>query len=88
MEVALRDLDRAAFEAARWYGDKGRSIETIELDEAFVLDAAAPHVLATATFRGAGERGEAGERERRRGARRRAIPAGTHRGAAPAGSAR
>ena len=31
---------------ARWFGAKGRSIAGVELDEAFVLDDEAPHVLA------------------------------------------
>ena len=34
----------------RWFGAKGRSIDRIELDEAFVLDEAAPHVLALVTL--------------------------------------
>jgi maltose alpha-D-glucosyltransferase/alpha-amylase len=54
VELTIRGLDRAALEAARWYGDKGRPIGDIELDEAFVLDVEAPHVLVTARFVGEG----------------------------------
>jgi len=36
--------------AERWFGAKGRTIGSIELEDAFVLDAAASHVLAVARF--------------------------------------
>ena len=48
--AALQALDLISLAGARWFGAKGRAIRTIELDEAFVLDAAAPHVLAIATL--------------------------------------
>jgi maltose alpha-D-glucosyltransferase/alpha-amylase len=41
-------LDREAVAGERWFGRKGRAIESIELVAAFVLDASAPHVLAVA----------------------------------------
>src|SRR6185295_5219604 len=47
---ALAALDRGEIAAARWFGAKGRSIATIELEEAVVLDDAAPHVLAIAAL--------------------------------------
>ncbi|MEX2184261.1 MAG: hypothetical protein WEC14_07415, partial [Chloroflexota bacterium] len=50
VEAAIRRLDCASLEDARWFGAKGRRVELVELDEAFVLDAAAPHVLAIATL--------------------------------------
>ena len=51
VDAALASLDREAVVAARWFGEKGRAIEAIELDEAFVLDPGGPHVLAIATVR-------------------------------------
>jgi trehalose synthase-fused probable maltokinase len=47
---ALAGLDPGAVAHERWFGAKGRAIVGIELDEAFVLDAAAPHVLAIVTL--------------------------------------
>jgi trehalose synthase-fused probable maltokinase len=46
VQGAVDRLDRAAIEQQRWFGAKGRSIERIELEAAFVLDEAARHVLA------------------------------------------
>ena len=46
---ALDRLDRAELAGRRWFGGKGRRVEAIRLDEAFVLDDVAPHVLAIAT---------------------------------------
>lgn len=34
--------------AERWFGAKGRAIDSIELEDAFLLDAAGPHLLAVA----------------------------------------
>lgn len=50
VEAALASLPPSAIADARWFGAKGRAIARIELDEAFVLDTAAPHVLAIATL--------------------------------------
>lgn len=50
VETALTDLDRATLARQRWFGAKGRAIRDVQLDEAFVLDEAAPHVLAIATL--------------------------------------
>jgi len=50
VRAALGGLDRATLVEQRWFGAKGRTIERLELDEAFVLDAAGPHVLAIATL--------------------------------------
>ena len=47
---AISRLDVAAIERARWFGAKGRRITAITLDEAFVLDDVAPHVLAVVTI--------------------------------------
>lgn len=47
--AALAGLDRDAMAGARWFGAKGRGITGVTLDEAFVLDAQAGHVLAIAT---------------------------------------
>src|SRR5688572_24929263 len=47
--AAVARLDVPAMEAARWFGAKGSRITSIELDEGFVLDDAAPHVLAVVT---------------------------------------
>ena len=47
---ALAGLDREAIVGERWFGAKGRTIGSIELEDAFVLDAAASHVLAVARF--------------------------------------
>ena len=46
---AIARLDVPAIEAARWFGAKGRPITAVTLDEGFVLDEAAPHVLAVVT---------------------------------------
>jgi len=54
VEDTLRGLDRAALAATRWYGHKGRPIEDVRLEHAFVLDDAAPHVLAVVGLVGAG----------------------------------
>jgi maltose alpha-D-glucosyltransferase/alpha-amylase len=54
VEAAVLSLDPAALAEARWFGEKGRAIEAIDLDEAFVLDDAAPHVLAIVSARLAG----------------------------------
>jgi maltose alpha-D-glucosyltransferase / alpha-amylase len=51
IDHALAGLDLVAVADARWFGQKGRSIEAIELDEAFLLDGAGPHVLAVAQVR-------------------------------------
>ncbi len=48
--AALAALDRGALAAERWFGSKGRAITAVTLDEAFVLDARAGHVLAIATM--------------------------------------
>jgi maltose alpha-D-glucosyltransferase/alpha-amylase len=48
--AAVAHLDRDAIAGARWFGAKGRAISRVELDEAFVLDESAPHVLAVATL--------------------------------------
>ena len=48
--AALASLDRATLTERRWFGAKGRAIQRIHLDEAFVLDAGPPHVLAIATL--------------------------------------
>jgi len=48
VQAALDRLDRGILAQQRWFGAKGRTIERLELDEAFVLDAAGPHVLAIA----------------------------------------
>ncbi len=48
--AAVAALDRDAIAAARWFGAKGRTIRGIGLDEAFVLDDDAGHVLAIATL--------------------------------------
>ena len=50
VQAALDGLDRATLVEQRWFGAKGRRIQDVQLDEAFVLDAAAPHVLAIATL--------------------------------------
>ena len=50
MARALAGLDREAIADERWFGAKGRTIGSIELEDAFVLDAAASHVLAIARF--------------------------------------
>jgi len=57
VETALRGLDRVSLAEARWYGAKGRAITAIDLDEAFVLDEAAPHVLAIVRVHGPGTAG-------------------------------
>ncbi len=54
VEAAISSLDLEGVAEARWFGEKGRAIEAIELDEAFVLDDAAPHLLAIASTRLAG----------------------------------
>jgi trehalose synthase-fused probable maltokinase len=48
--TALQLLDLEALARARWFGAKGRTIETIALDEAFVLDEGVPHVVAIASL--------------------------------------
>ena len=48
--AAVARLDLPAIEAARWFGAKGRRSTGVDLDEAFVLDAVAPHVLAVVTI--------------------------------------
>ncbi len=45
----VAQLDRDDIAGARWFGGKGRAIEAVALDEAFVLDPTAPHVLAIAS---------------------------------------
>ena len=47
--AAIARLDVPTIEGARWFGAKGRSITAVALDEAFVLDEVAPHVLAVVT---------------------------------------
>ena len=47
--AAIAGLDVPAIEGARWFGAKGRSVTAVALDEAFVLDGVAPHVLAVVT---------------------------------------
>jgi maltose alpha-D-glucosyltransferase/alpha-amylase len=47
--AALTALDRSSMADRRWFGGKGHAIERVELDQAFVLDPVAPHVLAIAT---------------------------------------
>ena len=47
--AAVARLDPDAITAARWFGAKGRSIAAIHLDAAFVVDEAAPHVIAITT---------------------------------------
>lgn len=56
--AALDGLDRDAIADARWFGAKGQSIRAIELEEAFVLDAAAGHTLAVARLELDGSRTE------------------------------
>ena len=46
---ALGGALAAWLKGRRWFGAKGRSIDKIELDEAFVLDASSHHVLALTT---------------------------------------
>ena len=48
VEAALGRLDRDALAAERWFAAKGRTIVSIELEDAFELDAGASHVLAVA----------------------------------------
>ncbi len=48
--AALAALDRAELGSARWFGAKGRAVTAVTLDEAFVLDEGAGHVLAIATL--------------------------------------
>ena len=48
MGAATVDLESIA--SARWFGAKGRAVVAASLDEAFVLDEAAPHVLAVVTL--------------------------------------
>ena len=48
--TAVACLDREAMAARRWFGGKGRTIERIAPDAAFVLDADARHVLVIATL--------------------------------------
>lgn len=50
VQAALDGLDRARLTEQRWFGAKGRTIQRLELDEAFVLDEAAPHLLAVTTL--------------------------------------
>jgi len=50
VEAAIAALDRDAIATARWFGAKGRTITTIALDEAFVLDEVVPQVLAITTM--------------------------------------
>ena len=47
--AALERLDAADLAARRWFAAKGTTVATIRLDEAFVLDAVTPHILAIAT---------------------------------------
>ena len=47
--IAALDLDAVA--EARWFGAKGRTIVGATLEEAFVLDREAPHVLAIVVVR-------------------------------------
>jgi maltose alpha-D-glucosyltransferase/alpha-amylase len=51
IEAAVRTLDRADIASARWFGAKGQSISSVELEHAFVLDPDAGHVLAIASVR-------------------------------------
>mgnify|MGYP003497769615 CR=1 FL=1 len=44
-------LDRDSLTAERWFGGHGRTIASIEVQDAFVLDERAPHVLAIAGVR-------------------------------------
>jgi trehalose synthase-fused probable maltokinase len=46
----LDRLDRTELAAQRWFGAKGRAVEAIRLDQAFVLDPTAPHALVVATL--------------------------------------
>jgi maltose alpha-D-glucosyltransferase/alpha-amylase len=48
VEAALGRLDRDALAAERWFAAKGRTIGSIELEDAFELDTGAPQVLAIA----------------------------------------
>ncbi|MBA2300108.1 MAG: phosphotransferase, partial [Chloroflexi bacterium] len=50
VEAAVAGLDRQVIAGARWFGAKGRTVAAATLDEAFVLDEAAPHVLAIVTL--------------------------------------
>jgi maltose alpha-D-glucosyltransferase/alpha-amylase len=54
---AITALDRDAIAGARWFGAKGTNVTAATLDEAFLLDEAAPHVLAIVTL--SLDRGEA-----------------------------
>ncbi len=47
--AAVTALDRDGITSSRWFGAKGRTITQVALDESFVLDADAPHVLAIMT---------------------------------------
>jgi trehalose synthase-fused probable maltokinase len=47
---SVAQLERDAIADARWFAAKGHAIDRIDLDEAFVLDETAPHVLAIATL--------------------------------------
>ena len=47
----LGNLDREQLAATRWFGAKGRRVESIALEAAFILDQGAPHVLAVARLR-------------------------------------
>ncbi|HEX5149389.1 MAG TPA: hypothetical protein VFW02_09930, partial [Candidatus Limnocylindrales bacterium] len=48
VEAALAGFDREALATSRWFGAKGRTVKAVALEDAFVLDDAAPHVLAIA----------------------------------------
>lgn len=50
VELVVGGLDLPAIADARWFGAKGRTIDAATLDEAFVLDETAPHVLAIVTL--------------------------------------
>ncbi len=50
VEAAVARLDLEVIAEARWFGAKGRTVAGASLDEAFVLDEKAPHVLAVATL--------------------------------------
>jgi maltose alpha-D-glucosyltransferase/alpha-amylase len=47
---ALAGLDREAIAGERWFGAKRRTIGSIEVEDAFVLDGPGSHVLAVARF--------------------------------------
>src|SRR5688572_2313079 len=50
VKAAVGRLDLGSIATARWFGAKGRAVTAAALDEAFILDEVAPHVLAVVTL--------------------------------------